>query len=88
MVRAKLPDDVKVARLHLGGGTPTLLPVPLLKKLMNAISANFVLLAEALPTVTPAMKIYPRVTGWSAGRINDYQIHHEQLARWLTEHAT
>lgn len=41
MVRDRLPEDVKVTRLHLGGGTPTLLPVPLLRRLMTALSDAF-----------------------------------------------
>ena len=37
LTKARLPDGVTLSSLHLGGGTPTLLPAPLLDKLLGAI---------------------------------------------------
>lgn len=40
-VRALLPRDVSLARLHLGGGTPTLLPGALMDQLVQGIFHEF-----------------------------------------------
>lgn len=55
MVRAQLPQSVRVTRLHLGGGTPTILPVPLMTKLLNAVAQAFDLseLAEFSVEIDP-----------------------------------
>jgi len=39
MVRASLPEGVRMGRLHWGGGTPTILPPPLIHRLAQAIKA-------------------------------------------------
>ena len=39
LLRAALPDGVRLARLHWGGGTPTLLPAALMRELAAAIFA-------------------------------------------------
>jgi oxygen-independent coproporphyrinogen III oxidase len=41
-VRAALPPGVRMGRLHLGGGTPTILPVKTMSALLSAIFAAFV----------------------------------------------
>ncbi|SFT13098.1 oxygen-independent coproporphyrinogen-3 oxidase [Sulfitobacter marinus] len=41
LVRARLPQDVKLSRLHLGGGTPTILSSALMALLLDKIFANF-----------------------------------------------
>ncbi|MEL7117652.1 MAG: radical SAM protein, partial [Pseudomonadota bacterium] len=40
-VRARLPDSVRMARLHLGGGTPTLLSPDLMDLLLSAVFDAF-----------------------------------------------
>ena len=40
-VRETLPSDIRMARLHLGGGTPTILPAPLMKKLLGVVFEAF-----------------------------------------------
>ena len=40
-VRALLPAGVSVSRLHLGGGTPTLLPPDMMDRLLDTIFSNF-----------------------------------------------
>ncbi|WP_316015027.1 oxygen-independent coproporphyrinogen III oxidase [Roseobacter sp. HKCCA0434] len=40
LVADKLPQDVTVSRLHLGGGTPTLLPPALLDRLFTMLDAR------------------------------------------------
>ncbi|MBD3664137.1 oxygen-independent coproporphyrinogen III oxidase [Sulfitobacter sp. TSTF-M16] len=40
-VGQRLPNGIKMARLHLGGGTPTLLSPELLQRLIDAIDAVF-----------------------------------------------
>ncbi len=47
MIRERLPKDARMARLHLGGGTPTILPPDLLRELMSALEAAFPLAAPA-----------------------------------------
>lgn len=39
LLRAHLPRGVSLSRLHWGGGTPTLLPAPLMQKLAEAVFA-------------------------------------------------
>lgn len=39
--RAALPEGVKMRRLHLGGGTPTLLSAALMQRLLDSIFARF-----------------------------------------------
>ncbi len=39
LLRAVLPEGVRLARLHWGGGTPTLLPAPVMRDLARAIFA-------------------------------------------------
>ena len=41
MVRDQLPRDLRVARLHLGGGTPTILPPHLMERLLGALDDRF-----------------------------------------------
>ncbi|MEQ8902059.1 MAG: oxygen-independent coproporphyrinogen III oxidase [Roseovarius sp.] len=41
MVRAKLPDGLKMGNLHWGGGTPTILPPALIHRLAEAIRRVF-----------------------------------------------
>lgn len=50
---------------------------------LTEMDTIFQQLRQALPTVTPDMKIYPRVTGWLDGRTADYELHQGQLAAWL-----
>ncbi|MEQ6250004.1 oxygen-independent coproporphyrinogen III oxidase [Sulfitobacter sp. HNIBRBA3233] len=40
-VRDQLPADLRMARLHLGGGTPTILTAPLMESLLDAMFAAF-----------------------------------------------
>lgn len=40
-VRNRLPQDVKMARLHFGGGTPTLLSTELMNRLCDAVFTQF-----------------------------------------------
>ncbi len=39
--RAHLPDDIRMSRLHLGGGTPTLLPPALVDELLSSVFGHF-----------------------------------------------
>ena len=41
LVRAQLPDSIALSRLHLGGGTPTLLSPHAIRTLLHAIFASF-----------------------------------------------
>lgn len=41
LIRARLPKDVSLSRLHLGGGTPTILPSDLMALLLDKLFANF-----------------------------------------------
>lgn len=41
IIRQSLPDKIKMARLHFGGGTPTLLNEELMNQLCDAIFNNF-----------------------------------------------
>ena len=41
LVRARLPDRVSLSRLHLGGGTPTILTPDLMARLLDKIFAHF-----------------------------------------------
>lgn len=41
MVRARLPQNIRVRRLHLGGGTPTILPVDLINELLGGLDKTF-----------------------------------------------
>ncbi len=40
-VRAALPDDVRLSRLHWGGGTPTILPAEMISDLAATVTAEF-----------------------------------------------
>ena len=39
--RSILPPGLRMGRLHLGGGTPTILPTDLMSKLLDAVSTTF-----------------------------------------------
>lgn len=41
MLRGTLPDGLRMGRLHWGGGTPTILPPPLIHRLAKAIRSVF-----------------------------------------------
>lgn len=41
MLRGTLPDGLRMGRLHWGGGTPTILPPPLIHRLSKAIRSVF-----------------------------------------------
>lgn len=41
MIREALPRDIRVRRLHLGGGTPTILPVAEMGRLLAAVDRHF-----------------------------------------------
>lgn len=41
LVRANLPKDLRVSRLHLGGGTPTILNAGLLDQLLSGLNTHF-----------------------------------------------
>ena len=41
LVRAQLPESLRVARLHLGGGTPTILPTGLMDRLLGRLHETF-----------------------------------------------
>ncbi|QEW19934.1 Oxygen-independent coproporphyrinogen-III oxidase [Marinibacterium anthonyi] len=41
IVRARLPRELRVSRLHLGGGTPTILPPWLMDRLLGALDNAF-----------------------------------------------
>ena len=40
-VRAALPATIRMRRLHLGGGTPTILPAPLMDRMLAGLDARF-----------------------------------------------
>ena len=40
-------------------------------------------LEKAISTVTAEMKVYHRVNTWLKGRVEDYQIHKNQLEEWV-----
>ncbi|MBS1301180.1 oxygen-independent coproporphyrinogen III oxidase [Loktanella sp. SALINAS62] len=46
-VSALLPDDVQVSQIHLGGGTPTLLPPDLLGRLFDMLDRRFTRRSDA-----------------------------------------
>ena len=50
---------------------------------MDELRRNFAELGQAIATVEPEMRIYERVQGWMAGRIEDYKLHAGQLQSWL-----
>ncbi|KAA3657910.1 MAG: ClbS/DfsB family four-helix bundle protein [Chloroflexi bacterium] len=52
-------------------------------ELMHELEDSFRGLEQALSTVQPDLKIYPRVMMWCQGRIEDYELHTGQLAAWL-----
>lgn len=54
-VRAKLPSTVKMARLHLGGGTPTILSTDTMTALLTAVFASF----ETAPGFAFSVEIDP-----------------------------
>ncbi len=41
LLRKALPEGIRMGRLHWGGGTPTILPPPLIKRLARAIHSVF-----------------------------------------------
>ncbi len=63
LVARKLPAGVSMGRLHWGGGTPTILPPPLIHRLAEAIrkvfppAADFDFSVEIDPTMVDAAKI-------------------------------
>ena len=50
---------------------------------IDELGQNFRELGQAIATVEPEMRIYERVHGWMAGRIEDYRLHTGQLESWL-----
>ena len=38
---AALPQGIKISQIHFGGGTPNILPIPLLGQIMSALSSKF-----------------------------------------------
>jgi len=50
---------------------------------MRELEVSFRGLEQALSTVQPDMKMYPRVMMWMQGRIEDYELHTGQIAAWL-----
>jgi len=63
MLRNTLPRDLRMGRLHWGGGTPTILPPPLIHRLSTAIrsvfppAADFEFSVEIDPTMVDRAKI-------------------------------
>jgi oxygen-independent coproporphyrinogen-3 oxidase len=63
MLRATLPDGLRMGRLHWGGGTPTILPPHLIHRLARAIrgvlpaAADFEFSVEIDPTMVDRAKI-------------------------------
>jgi len=63
MLRGTLPDGLRMGRLHWGGGTPTILPPPLIHRLSQAIrnvftpAADFEFSVEIDPTMVDRAKI-------------------------------
>ncbi len=53
------------------------------EELMHELETSFRGLEQALATVQPDMEVYPRVMMWLQGRIEDYELHTEQLEAWL-----
>jgi len=72
-IRRALPDKIKMARLHFGGGTPTLLDEELMNQLCDAIFNNFAasrdfeFSVEIDPTET-APGILETLADWNMGR--------------------
>jgi len=70
---ALIPKDVKMARLHLGGGTPTLLNPAQMHWLLNALhkafpkSADFEFSVEIDPTEAPE-PVLDCLAGWNMNR--------------------
>ena len=66
LLKAQLPKDVTLSRLHWGGGTPTLLSAPMMTELANAIF-NVAPLAEmpSFPLKSTRMKLMqPALMRW------------------------
>lgn len=63
MLADRLPEGIRMGRLHWGGGTPTILPPPLIHRLARAIKAaippadEFEFSVEIDPTMVDAAKI-------------------------------
>ena len=63
LLRGTLPDGVRMGRLHWGGGTPTILPPPLIHRLSKAIrsvfapATDFEFSVEIDPTMVDRAKI-------------------------------
>lgn len=63
LMEAIVPKDLKMGRLHWGGGTPTILPPPLIHRLANAIrtvftpTESFEFSVEIDPTMVDRAKI-------------------------------
>ena len=51
---------------------------------IGELKTNFAELEVTLDTVTPEMRIYPRVVDWLPGRVADYQLHTGQLEKWVS----
>ncbi len=72
-IRRALPDKIKMARLHFGGGTPTLLSEELMNQLCDAIFNNFAagrdfeFSVEIDPTEAAA-GILETLADWNMGR--------------------
>ena len=72
-VRRRLPAGVKMARLHLGGGTPTLLDEDLMNQLCEAVfsrfapSSDFEFSVEIDPTEA-SNAIFDTLADWRLGR--------------------
>lgn len=68
MLRGTLPDGLRMGRLHWGGGTPTILPPPLIHRLAKAIRSvfpptpNLEFSVEIDPTMVDCAKIDALVT--------------------------
>ena len=58
--------------VYLGGGTPSLLPAPLMSRLLHFIRANFNVAPDAEVTLeaNPASTDEPRVAAWLEGGVN------------------
>lgn len=52
-------------------------------EVMQELQLNFGELGQAIAMVEPRMRIYDRVHSWMAGRIDDYELHRNQLEAWL-----
>lgn len=51
---------------------------------LQEMGTNFRHLQAAVAATTPEMAIHDRVFSWLAGRIEDYVLHRDQLAAWVT----